>query len=142
VPRYVTLKYDTVNARGGPGDDYRLLWVYHAKALPLLVIEETIDWRRVRDPDGDFAWLHRRTLIDKQISVMRVAKSPLPLRAYPKPNAAVIAELAPHAVAALKECKDGWCKVRAGAVEGYAPRDGLWGADTPRAVAGCGKDRR
>ena len=35
VPRYVTLKFDPVNARAGPGDDHRLLWVYHAKGLPV-----------------------------------------------------------------------------------------------------------
>ena len=30
VPRYVSLKFDSVNARSGPGDDHRLLWVFHA----------------------------------------------------------------------------------------------------------------
>ena len=30
VPRYVTLKFDAVNARAGPSDDHKLLWVYHA----------------------------------------------------------------------------------------------------------------
>ena len=37
VPRFVALKHDPANARGGPGDDYRLLWVYHNKGLPLQV---------------------------------------------------------------------------------------------------------
>jgi SH3-like domain-containing protein len=27
VPRWVTLKFGQVNARAGPGDDYKLLWV-------------------------------------------------------------------------------------------------------------------
>ena len=35
VPRYVTLKFDRVNARAGPGDDHRLLWVYQARGLPV-----------------------------------------------------------------------------------------------------------
>ncbi len=38
VPRYVTLKFDTVNARGGPGDDYKLLWVYRTRGLPLQIV--------------------------------------------------------------------------------------------------------
>ena len=41
VPRYVSLKFAEVNARGGPGDDYKLLWVYRAKGLPMQVIAET-----------------------------------------------------------------------------------------------------
>ena len=38
VPRYVSLKFDTVNARSAPGDDSRLLWVYHARGLPVQVV--------------------------------------------------------------------------------------------------------
>ena len=43
VPRYVSLKFNEVNARGGPGDDYKLLWTYRARGLPLQVIAETSD---------------------------------------------------------------------------------------------------
>src|SRR6185437_5073069 len=47
VPRYVSLKFDKVNARSGPGDDHRLLFVYRVRGLPLQVIAETSEWRRV-----------------------------------------------------------------------------------------------
>src|SRR6201991_3487678 len=61
VPRYVSLKFDKVNARAGPGDDHRLLWVYKVKGLPVQVVAETAEWRRICDPDGKLAWVHRRT---------------------------------------------------------------------------------
>ena len=51
VPRYVSLKFDTVNARSAPGDESRLLWVYHAKGLPVQVVAETPEWRRICDPE-------------------------------------------------------------------------------------------
>ena len=38
VPRYVSLKFDKVYARAGPGEDHQLLWVYQAKGLPVQVI--------------------------------------------------------------------------------------------------------
>ena len=38
VPRYVSLKYETVNARNGPDEAHRLLWVYRAKGLPVQVV--------------------------------------------------------------------------------------------------------
>jgi hypothetical protein len=56
VPRYVSLKFDKVNARAGPADDSRLLWIYHARGLPLQVVAETDEWRRVCDPSGAVAW--------------------------------------------------------------------------------------
>ena len=43
VPRYVSLKFDTVNARAGPGDDHRLLWVYHARGLPVQVVDDLVE---------------------------------------------------------------------------------------------------
>ena len=52
VPRYVTLKFDQVNARAGPGDDYPARWVYRVPDLPVQVVAETADWRKVCDPEG------------------------------------------------------------------------------------------
>ena len=57
VPRYVSLKFDKVNARSGPGDDHRLLWVYHVRGLPVQVVAESNEWRRICDPDGALSWV-------------------------------------------------------------------------------------
>ena len=61
VPRYVTLKFGEVNARAGPGDDHRLLWIYRVRGLPVQVVAETTEWRRICDPEQGLAWVHRRT---------------------------------------------------------------------------------
>ncbi len=71
VPRYVSLKFDEVNARSGPSDDHRLLWVYHVQGLPVQVVAETGEWRRICDPDGGLSWVHERT-IDGRRTVMRI----------------------------------------------------------------------
>lgn len=126
VPRYVSLKFAKVNARGGPGDDSRLLWVYHAKGLPLQVVAETDDWRRVCDPQGQISWVHKRTIDDKR-SVMRTDASDLILRRAPSDMAAASATLVGHALAQLKSCDKGWCKVTAGHATGWAPASALWG---------------
>ena len=128
VPRYVTLKFDPVNARAGPGDDHRLLWVYHAKGLPVQIIAETADWRRICDPDGSHSWVHKRS-VDGRQAAMRLQATPLPLHAAPRDSAAVVAYLAPRAVAGLDKCQKGWCRLRAGQADGWAPADEVWGAD-------------
>jgi len=135
VPRYVTLKFDPVNARAGPGDDHRLLWVYHAKGLPLQVIAETADWRRVCDPDGSLSWVHKRS-VDGRRAAMRLETTPLPLHAGPRDSAAVVAYLAPRAEAQLDKCQKGWCRLAAGQTEGWAPQDQVWGADERPQCAG------
>lgn len=138
VPRYVALKHDPANARVGPGDDYKLLWVYHARGLPLLVVEETAEWRRVRDPEDGLAWVHKRVL-DGERTVMRTQPSDLALLDRPAADGRVQAVLASHAIATLNTCKSGWCRITADHASGWAPQTALWGASDPPAGEGCRK---
>jgi SH3-like domain-containing protein len=127
VPRYVSLKFDEVNARGGPGDDYKLLWTYRARGLPLQVIAETNDWRRVCDPEGGMAWVHQRT-VDTRRTVMRVQAEPLDLHRRAQSDSPVDARLAGRAIAALDRCEAGWCRVSVDKTAGWTPETEVWGA--------------
>lgn len=131
VPRYVSLKFDEVNARAGPGDDYRLLWVYRAKSLPVQVVAETNDWRRVCDPTGGLAWV-KATGVDGRRTVIRLQPAPLPLLDKPAASGRTAAILAPHATAMLDHCKDDWCRLRASGGGGWARTDEVWGVDEAR----------
>ncbi len=126
VPRYVSLKFAEVNARAGPGDDSRLLWVYRAKGLPVQVVAETDEWRRICDPEGGLAWVHKRTT-DGRRTVMRLTPQPLPLLEKAKPDAHVSAYLQARALADLDRCDKGWCKLKAGARSGWTPAGEVWG---------------
>lgn len=128
VPRYVSLKFDEVNARAGPGDDHRLLWIYRARGLPVQVVAETSEWRRICDPGGGLAWVHKRTT-DGRRMVMRTAPGPLPLHRSDKATSRVVAYLTPNSLAALVRCDDGWCRIRADGVTGWTPARQVWGAD-------------
>jgi SH3-like domain-containing protein len=127
VPRYVSLKYGQVNARVGPDEEHRLLWIYQAKGLPVQVVAETREWRRICDPEGGVAWVHKRTT-DGRRTAMRVQATPLPLRAQPKAGARVTAYLAGRATASLDKCEKGWCRLKAGGESGWAPESEIWGA--------------
>ncbi len=132
VPRWVTLKFSEVNARKGPGDDHRLLWVYRARGLPVQVVAETSEWRRVCDPDGGLAWVHRRTT-DGRRNLMNLGRQPVAMKRNPKPAAKPAAYLTGRATAALVRCDKGWCRVKAGGVSGWVREGELWGtAETPQ----------
>jgi SH3-like domain-containing protein len=127
VPRYVSLKYGEVNARVGPDEAHRLLWIYKAKGLPVQVVAETREWRRICDPEGSLAWVHKRTT-DGRRTAMRVQAAPLALRAQPRAGARITAYLAGRALANLDRCEKGWCKLKAGGESGWAPQGEIWGA--------------
>ncbi|NQE62230.1 hypothetical protein E1H18_2486 [Caulobacter sp. RHG1] len=128
VPRYVSLKYAEVNARNGPDEAQRLLWIYRAKGLPVQIVAETREWRRICDPEGGLAWVHRR-VIDGRRSAMRVKPENLPLLSAPKPDAKVSAYLKGRSTASLDKCEDGWCRLRADGSSGWARESDIWGAD-------------
>ena len=126
VPRYVTLKFNEVNARAGPGDDYPARWVYRVRGLPVQVVAETAEWRKVCDPEGGSAWVHRRTT-DGHRSVIRMAPMPLGLRAKPEAASPVVAILAARGLAPLDKCKNGWCRIEGKKRSGWAPQAEVWG---------------
>ena len=126
VPRFLSLKFDKVNARAGPGDDHRLLWVYRVRGLPLQVIAETSEWRRVCDPQGQTAWIHKRTT-DGRRTVINTSPSPAVLFRKPKPGAKAAAYLNSEATAALDRCDKGWCKVHLDGASGWVREGALWG---------------
>ncbi len=130
VPRFTSLDNNEMNARNGPGEDHRILWTWHARGMPVEVIAETTDWRRVRGPDGVPAWVHKRGL-SGELTVMRVKPGQTPIRAAPKADARVVAWLKPSAVAALEESEGDWRKVKAGGRTGWIPASEVWGAGGP-----------
>ena len=130
VPRYVSLKFAEVNARQGPGDDYKLLWVYRAKGLPLQIIAETPEWRRVCDPTGSVAWV-KATGVDGRRTVLSLKGGTLPLLDKPS-GSKTEAILAAHAVAYVDRCEKGWCRLKGKGTSGWVPDSAVWGAAEPR----------
>ena len=128
VPRYVSIKFDEVNARGGPGDDYKLLWVYRAKGLPVQVVAEAGDWRRVCDPYGGLAWV-KSTGLDGRQTVARLDAATLPLRDGPAATAKVAAVLAGHSVAGFDKRRGNWVRLKAPGGAGWTPASTVWGLD-------------
>jgi len=128
VPRWVSLKSGQINARVGPGNDYKILWTYRTRGLPVQVIAETRDWRRVCDPRGGVAWVNAGTTSGRRM-VMRAKPQPLPVRAKPDAASPVRAYVGGRALAGLDRCKAGWCKVKLEGASGWIPAGEVWGTD-------------
>ena len=126
VPRWVSLKRGEVMGRKGPGKDYPALWIYHVQGLPVQVVAETEEWRRICDPDGGATWVHR-SMVDGRRTVMSLAPAPAPLRRAPRAEAPINGLLNGRALAALGRCRGDWCKVSAGGVTGWLQTSQTWG---------------
>jgi len=124
VPRFEHLRFAAVNGRAGPSQRHRVVWRYERTGLPVLVIKESHDWRRVRDPDGDEVWIHARMLAPER-RVLVVGEGEL--RARPQEGARVVARLTRGLVAGVASCRDEWCHISLDGRQGWFPRARLWG---------------
>jgi SH3-like domain-containing protein len=128
IPRWGALKFGKVNARAGPGEDTRVLFVYRSRGLPVQILAETREWRRVCDSDHVMVWV-KATAVTERRTVLRKAPRPLPLLAAPAPGAKVVAFMAGRSVAEMRRQHGAWTEVRSGGRAGWAPTAELWGTD-------------
>jgi SH3-like domain-containing protein len=127
VPRWVSLKSSEVRARQGPGLDYRILWEYRAAGLPVQVIAETREWRKICDPEGGVAWIHRSVASGRR-GAFNATADEVPIRARADEEADVKARFSGRSLISLDECEDGWCRVRAQKLRGWVKADSVFGA--------------
>ena len=129
VPRYVSLKFNRVNARTGPTRNHSVAYQYQRRGLPLIVVAETEMWRKVRDMHGDEAWVRKPALSGERFAVLTTEAF---LYAKPDRSARTLARIETGALVRLEECeRDGFCNVRTtNGLKGFAAMDALWGAQT------------
>ncbi|NOX73673.1 MAG: aspartyl-trna synthetase [Alphaproteobacteria bacterium] len=131
LPRFVSLKSDKGNVRRGPSLTQRIDWVFKREDMPLEIIAEYGNWRRVRDIDGAGGWMHYALL--SGVRTVIVLKDFTPLRITPVIGADPNAYAEQGVVAFLGKCLPDWCKISAGGESGWALKSEIWGV-TPDEV--------
>src|SRR3954451_11853501 len=94
LPRFASLRSDEVNVRTGPGSRYPVDWVFKRKGMPVEIVAEYENWRKIRDWQGASGWVHQSLLTGKRSFI--VASKPVRLHKTPAPAAEVVAKLDPE----------------------------------------------
>jgi SH3-like domain-containing protein len=130
VPRFVSLKSDRVNVRGGPNKDQDVRWIYTRAGMPVEITAEFENWRRIRDWEGAEGWVYHSLLSGKRTAVvMPKSKDELvPLYDSADGEAAVVARLQSGVLGALKSCSGSWCRISGKDFDGWIRQERLWGA--------------
>ena len=125
--RFVSLRSNIVNLRAGPGVRYPVEWVYKSKYLPVEIIAEFENWRKIRDVQGTQGWIHQSMLSTRRMLIvigqMRV------LRKNDDRNSRTVAHIENNVIGELKKCpvSSGWCQVTVGGYKGWLRRVDFWG---------------
>ncbi|MGI9352799.1 MAG: SH3 domain-containing protein [Rhizobiaceae bacterium] len=132
VPRFVSLKSERVNMRIGPGKQFKVVWLYLKKGLPIEIIQEYDNWRKVRDPEGSEGWILHSLLSGKRTTIVNPGekgKESGIATMYKEASSEgdIIAKVEPGVIANLMSCQEQWCRVSANGTEGFLEKKYLWG---------------
>jgi SH3-like domain-containing protein len=132
LPRYVSLKSGKVNLRIGPGVNYAVDWMYLKPGLPMEIIQEYDNWRRVRDSDGVEGWVNQSLLSGRRTGIVtpwnRGKKTDIALRADADDSARAVALLEPGTMGTIRRCNGQWCEMEFSGHQGWLKQDLIWGA--------------
>ena len=106
LPRFVSLKSGRVNSRIGPGLNYSVDWMYMKPGLPMEIIQEYDNWRRVRDADGSEGWINQSLLSGRRTAIAapwQKGKSfVINVLAKPEAGARTVAMIEPGVIGQIK----------------------------------------
>jgi SH3-like domain-containing protein len=125
IPRFVSFKSEEVNVRTGPGTRYPVKWVYKSGGLPMEVVEEFEQWRKVKDVDGESGWVHQSMLSGKRRVMVNDDQAVLLRQA--RDGAAPLVRAERGVIGEVIECQLQWCSVQINNIKGWARKDVLWG---------------
>jgi SH3-like domain-containing protein len=128
ILRYVSQRTDKAYLREGPTYAHKVLWVYRHRGTPFAVIAEFDVWRRVQAPDGTLGWMSAAMLTDQR-TVLVTGKGRARITAEAD-GGKVVALADPGAIAGLKACGRTACRIHGESIDGWIPKDRIWGVDT------------
>ena len=129
LPRFVSLKSDKVNLREGASKEHRTKYIYQRAGLPVEVISEFENWRRIRDSDGVEGWVWQSLLSSKRTILVAPWLKDKPVPLYDRANiqSPVNAQLMPGVLAYVKFCTDAWCRINGDGFDGFIEKTQVWG---------------
>lgn len=132
LPRFVSLKSGRVNSRIGPGVNYPVDWLYLKAGLPMEILQEYDNWRKVRDSDGAEGWINQSLLSGKRMGIaapwQKGKDSAIKLLEEPEPDARAVAVLEPGVIGKINQCNGDWCEMTFAGHTGWIGQALIWGA--------------
>ena len=125
--------------RIGPGTTYPVEWMYLKSGLPMEIVQEYDNWRRVRDAEGTEGWINQSLLSGKRTAIVspwqRGKDALIAMRADPDAAARVVANLEPGVIVTLRACNGNWCQMDVDGRRGWVEQSQVWGAYPGETIA-------
>ena len=122
---FMTLRYEKVNLRQGPSSEYPVKIFYKKKLLPVLIIDKSENFRKIRDHENNTGWIHISQLSKKKGAI--VIDDDLIMFKKPTIYSKPIAKLKTGRLVKIIKCNENWCKSKSEKFKGWLKKESLWG---------------
>lgn len=148
LPRFVSLKFNKVNLRVGPGRKYTINWLYKKRGLPVEIIQEFDQWRRIRDSEGTTGWVLNSQLSSRRTGIIAPWEKPkidfgdtvraafINGKGAASNDSGTVAKLQAGLMVSIGECEAKWCEVEAQDTRFWLQQDHIWGVYPGETVDG------
>ena len=122
---FLSLKKNEVNLRQGPSLEYPIKLIYKKKYLPVIILDKSGPFRKIKDFQNNTGWIHV-ALLSKKKSAINIKNNSILFKKptiYSKP----IARLESGRLVLVNKCKLEWCKITSGNFNGWINKSSLWG---------------
>jgi len=122
---FLSLKNNKVNLRLGPSFEYPIKLTYNKKYLPIIILDKSETWRKIKDFENNSGWIHISQLSKRQTAINYKNNSIL----FKKPTiySRPVAKLEIGRLVLIKKCNPKWCKITSGDFNGWIDKTSLWG---------------
>jgi len=122
---FLSLKKNEVNLRQGPSLEYPIKLIYKKKYLPVIILDKSGPFRKIKDFENNTGWIHI-ALLSKKKSAINIKNNSILFNKptiYSKP----IARLESGRLLLVNKCDLKWCKITSGDFKGWIDKNYLWG---------------
>ena len=122
---FLSLKKNEVNLRQGPSLEYPIKLIYKKKYLPVIILDKSGPFRKIKDFQNNTGWIHV-ALLSKKKSAINIKNNSILYKnptIYSKP----IEKLESGRLVLIKKCNQKWCKISSGEFIGWINKSFLWG---------------
>jgi SH3-like domain-containing protein len=126
LPRFVSLKSNDSNLRIGSSTNYPIVLKYTIANMPVEIIDEYNDWRKINDHKGNLGWLHKSLIKGDRYGIIQPVYNSS-VQIYNKPMGKLIGKIGKNNIVKINTCLLKWCLVSHSNNKGWITKNNLWG---------------
>ena len=127
LPRFVSLKSDDANIRVGPSVNYPIVLKYTKANLPLKIIEEYNDWRKIEDIYSNIGWIHKSLIKGERRGII-ISTDNSNVKLHNIEKGKIFGEIEVGAIVLISKCKKEWCQIEKNNIKGWIDKKNIWGS--------------